>query len=400
MDKKFLLKFALRNLWAHPLRSLLTLAGIIIGIAAIGFLVAFAFGMERLVTQEVTHGDAFTLIDVGSGSSLVANLSMQSIEEIQKIPGVKRVEVIINGGAKAKNEPNSQTDVAFYGTSSAYFSWIGAKTKWGKVFADQPDQHQIVVNTTYLKFLGNKEPDQYLGSKQKFDIIIPKALTTADESITVPDQEFSIVGIIQDDRTPYVYVYQDDLIKIGAVKYSQAKVEVNDRNQVLTIRKQIENLGFKTQYVGDTINQINEIFNIFKIMLGSFGLVALIVASIGMFNTLTISLLERTKEIALMKILGMKKKDIRNIFLTEALIFGLIGGLLGLTFSFVLSQISNSILNHFAVQAGGDSVKLYFYPIWFIAVIIFFALLIGFLTGFYPARRATKLDALDVLRYE
>jgi len=243
---------------------------------------------------------------------------------------------------------------------------LGIKTRWGNVYDNNANSQQIIVNSSYIKFIGGDnitDPQQFIGTKQKFDVIIPKELTADDQSKVNKDQEYTISGIIQDDASPSVYIFTDILIKMGAAKYSQAKVEVSDQSKVPALRAQIESLGFKTQYVGDTVNQISQIFNVFKIILGGFGLVALIVASIGMFNTLTISLLERTKEIALMKILGMKKNDIRNIFLTEAVIFGIVGGVTGILVGDALSKIANSILNYFALKSGGNSVSVFYYPI-------------------------------------
>ena len=124
------------------------------------------------------------------------------------------------------------------------------------------------------------------------------------------------------------------------------------------------------------------------------------VAALGMFNTLTISLLERIKEIALMKILGMRKVDIRAIFLTESVIIGTVGGFLGIILGVALGSIANSILNHFAKLAGADQASVFYFAPLFIIGMIIFASLVGLSTGLYPARRATKVNALDVLRYE
>ena len=159
-------------------------------------------------------------------------------------------------------------------------------------------------------------------------------------------------------------------------------------------------MGFKTQYVGDTVSQIEQIFNVFKIILGSFGLIALIVASLGMFNTLTISLLERMKEVALMKILGTQRRDIAKLFMFESLIFGAIGGILGIILGVVAGQIFNLFLNQYAIRSGGDAVRIFYYPIWFMLAILLFALAVGVLTGIYPSRRAAKVNSLDVIRYE
>lgn len=400
MDKKFLIKFAFRNLLAHPLRSFLTLMGIVIGVGAIIFLVSLGFGIERLVAEQVSGGDAFRLVDVGTGNSQIINLNQKSVKQIQSLSNVKSAEFIINIGGKAKKAGQDSMDVAIYGSSQDYLNWLGVKAKWGSNFNLSKEPKKILVNTAFLKFLGSSAPESYLGQQVTFDAIIPKELSANNQNIEAGDQKYEIGGVIQDDAGPNIYLAASELEKLGAVNYSQVKIEMKDRNNVVALRKQIENMGFKTQYVGDTVNQIQEIFNIFKIILGSFGFVALVVAALGMFNTLTISLLERIKEVALLKILGMKRRDINRLFLTEATIFGSLGGLLGIALGIGLGKVANAILNYFALNAGGDRVSVFYYSPWFIAVVVVFSLLIGMITGLYPARRATRVKALDVLRYE
>ena len=398
MNKAFLIKLAYRNLMIHKMRTILTLLAIIIGISAIVFLVSFGFGIEKLVTKEVTGGDAFKLIDIGTGNSQVIKLDDKSIENIKGLSGAKDLETTINIGAKVKYN-NSVTDSAFYGTSEKYIEWSGLKPNIGNGI-DAGDTDKVLVNSAFVEFLKSSDPKDAIGKKITFDLILPKELTVKDNNETVPDKEFTIVGIIKSDSAIGVYTNQDVLKKLGIVNYSQAKLEMESSSKEKELRSSIENMGLKTQYVGDTVSQIQQIFSIFTIILSGFGLIALIVASLGMFNTLTISLMERMKEIALMKILGIKKKDVRSVFITESVIFGIVGGILGILLWIALSKIANSVLNYFAINAGADKVDVFYFPFWFILIIFAFSVLIGFLTGLYPSRRAAKVAPLDVMRYE
>jgi putative ABC transport system permease protein len=388
----------------HRLRSILTLVGIVIGISAILFLVSFGFGLEKLVTKEITGGNAFKLVDVGTGNSLVVKLNDESINGnngIKKIAGVKDAYTTINAGGKAISGSGSM-DVAFYGTTAKYLELSGLKSRWGETLTDDAtgNDNKAVVNTAYLKFLGNESAQKYLGREVSFDILIPKEIIGQSEGKSLEGQKFVISGIIKDDTSANVYINQSYFTSREVNEYSQAKVEVSSQDKIDFVRKQIENMGFKTQYVGDTVAQIEQIFSVFKIILGSFGLIALVVASLGMFNTLTISLLERIKEIALMKILGMRKRDIRNVFMSESIILGIIGGVVGIGFGCLLGVLANDVLNRFAVNAGNDPVSVFYYPYWFISAMFVFAVGIGAITGIYPAMRATKVNPLDVLRYE
>lgn len=397
MDKWFLYSLSLKNLVNHKLRTYLTFAAIAVGIGAIVFLVSFAYGLQAMVTETVTGGDAFKLIDVGTENSQIIKLDDEALNKIRAISSVVEVQTIINAGGKEVAN-GKEVDSAFYGTSAKYMQWAGIKTRWGSTFNDGSTR-QAIVNTSFLESL-SINPDQAVGRELDFDVVIPKEIAKEDKYLTQKNQIFTIEGVIRDKNAAQVYIKQSDLMALGADKFSQAKVQVADQNKVAEVRKQIENLGLKTQYVGDTVAQIDQLFKIFKIVLASFGLIALIVATLGMFNTLTISLLERTKEVALMKILGMQRRDIRALFLTESIIISTSGGVLGIILGVILSKVANAVLNQIAVGSGGDAVTIFIFPFWFIVVVVLFSFAIGFLTGLYPARRAERVDALDVLRYE
>lgn len=402
MDKKFLIKLAYRNLMTHKLRTILTLTGVVIGVSAVVFLVSFGSGVERLVTQQITGADAFLLIDVGTDNSQIIKLDSPLVEKIKDIPGVVSIEGTVDIAAKAKKD-NITMDTTFIAATPSYLDWSGKRIQYGhnlKNITEAEKDKTLVVNTNYLNFLGSDKAKNYLGKKVVFDIVVPKEFAKNGELKNYENQEFEIVGIIKSDLPPTVYTNYANFASYNVDTYSQVKARVAERSRVDTIRKQIEALALKTQYVGDTVNQVTQVFSIFKVVLGSFGLIALLVALLGMFNTLTISLLERIKEVALMKILGMSRRDIRNLFVTEALSLGLIGGALGLVWGVILGTIINLILNFFAIRAGGESVLVFYYPYTFVIAIIVVAVLVGFVTGIYPARRAAKVNPLDILRYE
>lgn len=111
-------------------------------------------------------------------------------------------------------------------------------------------------------------------------------------------------------------------------------------------------------------------------------------------------MLERIQEIGIMKVIGASDKDVKRLFLLESLIIGFFGGISGLVMGLLSSQLFNLGINFLAKTLGGAGVKLFYYPIWFIFVIIIFASFVGVLTGVIPARRAEKMDPLQALRYK
>lgn len=124
------------------------------------------------------------------------------------------------------------------------------------------------------------------------------------------------------------------------------------------------------------------------------------VGSLGMFNTLTVSLLERTREVGLLKTMGMKSKEIREVFLSEAIIMGVYGGIVGIIIRVIGGYVISFIISIISVLRGYDGLTITYLPLTTAMGIILVSAFTGIATGFYPARRATKISALDALRYE
>ncbi|MBT4849458.1 ABC transporter permease [Candidatus Parcubacteria bacterium] len=152
--------------------------------------------------------------------------------------------------------------------------------------------------------------------------------------------------------------------------------------------------------LSDTIEQANKIFGIVQLVLGLFGLIALIVSAIGMFNTMTITLLERINEIGIMRSIGVTKRDIRYLFLFESMVIGFLGGLSGVIIGFLGGELVNLFFNLLAKNFGGQTFDLFVSPSWFIIFIMVFSTLIGLVTGIYPSKQAASLNPLEALRYK
>lgn len=175
---------------------------------------------------------------------------------------------------------------------------------------------------------------------------------------------------------------------MGISNYSQVKIVIDNKDNLEIVRRQVATLGFTSSSVADTASQINSLFSTVRMALALLGTIALIVAALGMFNTLTVSLLERTREVGLMKAMGMKSEEVKELFLTESMIMGFFGGIIGI------------LLSVLAITKGAGFIDVSYIPLPFIIFIILTSFIVGLLTGIYPARRATKISALNALRYE
>lgn len=179
------------------------------------------------------------------------------------------------------------------------------------------------------------------------------------------------------------------------IYYSQVKVNVDDIDHVLEVQELIQSLGYEAYSNIEWVESTQKQYANIQAMLGGIGAVSLLVAAIGITNTMMMSIYERTKEIGVMKVLGCDMRNIQAMFLVEAAYIGLIGGVVGLGLSYGISAIINK-----AVAASGNMSSLSYIPLWLAIASVIFAVIIGMAAGFFPSRRAMKLSPLAAIRNE
>jgi putative ABC transport system permease protein len=394
-----ILYMSIRNLLVHKMRTVLTVVGVVIGISAILILVSIGYGLQKMVTEEITKFDAFYIIDVSSGESSVVKLDDENVQRFAGLAAVESVGTEADLAGKIKYG-SSVTDVVCYALDANYRQYERISASSGGYVNFASDKKEIVLSSSIIKLLGLGEADKIIGEKISADLIITKNLTSDNSVISKKDEEFTVVGVVDDDSSAYAYISDSVANELGVVNYSTVKVKLEDQVSVDATRNSIENMGFKTEHVGDTLEQINQVFSVLKIFLGILGFIAMVVALLGMFNTLTISLLERMREVGYLKILGARNKDIFLMFVTESVMIGLFGGIAGITYGIILEIAVNAVISGLAERAGAFPITLLYTPYYFAAFMAIFALVIGILTGIYPARKAVRVKPLDVLRYE
>lgn len=178
--------------------------------------------------------------------------------------------------------------------------------------------------------------------------------------------------------------------------YTKFVVDVDDTDHVEEVMQAIQDMGFEANSNKELLESIQQSLQIVELTLGGIGMVAFLVAAIGIANTMMMSTYERTKEIGVMKVLGCNMKDIRKLFLMEAAGIGLIGGVVGLGFTFIVSAVLNSV----AGSAEGINGNISVIPWWLGLTAIAFSTLMGMLAGYFPARRAMRLSPLAAIRTE
>jgi len=387
---------SLRSFKTNTSRTVLTILGLGVGIGAVLFLVSLGYGLQNIILNKITTADALLTLDVSSASDMVV-LDKARLESINTLPGVAETSPVLDlSGQIIYN--NETTDSLAVVIDKPFFRLSGTTLASGKEFS-QSDAPEVIVSSASAKIFGFTSPGDMIGQSVSLNLFIPNS-DKSDVSIFTPPTDYKVVGIITDDNTSFVYVPLLTLGDLGLPVYSSLKVKVTDSEQLNIVRDVIIKQGLLASSVSDTIDQTKKIFGIIQIVLGVFGLIALIVSAIGMFNTMTITLLERTKEIGIMRAIGVGTRDIAKLFLMESVIMGGLGGLGGVIIGFLCGQIFNLVINILAKNFGGQSLNLFYSPAWFVLFILSFSILTGFITGLYPARRAAKLNPLDALRYK
>ncbi len=268
----------------------------------------------------------------------------------------------------------------------------------GKLLTSSAANDSALLNKAALEAIGlGKKPSEIIG--KKIELIVP--LSKVDEKLGTLKKEFTVIGVIDSGSGSEVFLPANVFRDAGVPYISQFKVGASTVDDVQNVRSQIESLGFETVSPVDTIQEINQVFKFLNFILIGFGSIGMIVAVLGMFNTLTISLLERTKEIGLMVALGARSLDMRRLFVFEALFLSFIGSALGIFGAFIMGRVFNFLMNILASQRGvQDKFELFAYPPLIVISMLIFMTIVGLLVVYLPARRAERINPIDALRRE
>jgi putative ABC transport system permease protein len=181
--------------------------------------------------------------------------------------------------------------------------------------------------------------------------------------------------------------------------YEAIDVQVRGVGELEKIREEVESWGAATFSISDEIGRLKEAFLILETILSVLGMIALVVASLGIANVLIMSVVERTQVIGIMKAIGGRNSDVRRIFLLEAGLIGLTGGILGIAGGWALTRLGQFFLaRHFMNQGLAEVPDLFAYPFWLTAGALVFALLFSIASGLLPANRAARVDPIRALR--
>ena len=435
-----LISIIIDNLGRRKTRVALTAVGVIIGTAAVVVLVSLAIGLQKNATQQLYGIGDLTQIQVypnyeevkavsySGGGGGIGNPTVQTlitddtIDQISAIPGI--VSVIprdyIQGGSMLKYN-RLETYAGIIGVGAQDLSYLGVDLQGGE---NTLDKGTAVIGSMVPSQFYNPQwrpgqetptPPDLLGQTIKL-ILIKYDLNGNEIRKSLP---LRIVGILQESRGESDYSIYMPLADVTSYNewmmgkrinrnrdgYNQLVVNVGSVDQVLEISDQISQLGYQAYTPQSYVQGINSFFLILQVIFGGVGAIALLVAAIGIANTMAMAILERTREIGLMKAIGATNRDVLSIFLGEAAGIGFIGGLGGVLLGWSAGQVINVLAISYlagqsAQQGGPPPSTAVFTPLWLPAFALIFATLIGLLSGLYPALRAATMVPVTALKYE
>lgn len=398
MNPLDIIKLSTRMFKARTTRTILTILGMGVGISAILFLVSLGYGLQNVLLEKITTSDSLLALDVSPSSEGQKVITPAIVEELATVDEVTEVSPALQISSQINlNELTSS--ISTYIVKPSFLKLDGIAIDQGEGLTDEK-KNNVIVTSAFMKIF-KQDTDQIIGKKIQIEIKVPENATETDsfKNVEIPEP-FEIIGVIEKDE-PLVYVNIQDVLNYTTIpRFSKTKVKAKSSGAVDRIRDVLTEKGFLVSSLSETVDQANKVFRIIQIVLGLFGIIALFVSAIGMFNTMTVTLMERTQEIGIMKSIGVSNRDVLMMFVAESSVMGFFGGLTGVLMGFLEGEIFNWLLNLISGRFGGEPIDLFYSPLWFVVTIVIAGTIVGFATGVVPAKRASSLDPLDALRYK
>jgi len=446
MKLRDMTELAVRNLREAVLRNSLTTLGVAVGVASLVAMLSLGVGLQQLATSRLSKSGLFDSIFVtpkvmrGPGGGPPATraaapaarpLDDAARKELTRLPNVTEVypqirfftEVRFDGKPFATMvaglPESSRQSGAFDGMQGSFFS------------SDHADE--AVLQSEFAKDL-NPQTVSLIGKELIVRYAERQALPASADgsgskdggfSVVPREKRLKIVGVVDTEpasgfggfgsgrllipltvaetlRAAQVNDLRDVLRDGSGDKpaYSSLTVRVKTPSLVEATETKVKDMGFGAFSLLDASKSLRIFFSVFDLLLGIFGSLALAVATLGIINTLVMAILERRREIGVLKALGAADRDVKELFFVEAGVMGLAGGVFGVFFGWLIGAALTFGTNVYLKRQNLNPIELTSVPWWLVVAALLLGVLVSLLAGLYPASRAARLNPVDALRYE
>lgn len=444
-------ELAARNLRESVLRNSLTTLGIAVGVASLVAMLSLGVGLQRLAARRLRSSGLFDTVVVTSRRDMRSfnrdqendgpapaespELDETARQNIAKLPGVIEaypdLRFITELRFDEKPHLTMVAGMAFSAKDGDSFEGMQGR------FFSADDAHEAVIQKSFAAELLGKPPSRGTdetpiaqlaepllgkqiimrynqresgGNASSFSVISRELpLTIVGVTDLDPDSMrgaararlFIPEKLLEDLHAAQTFHFQDTADGVSNQPvYGNLIARVSGAAQVDSVEQAIKKLGFNTFSILDATKSLRRFFAILDLFLGIFGSLALTVASIGIINTLVMAILERRREIGIMKAIGASDEDVRGLFFAEAGAMGFVGGAFGVALGWLIGRVINFGTNIYLRRQGFPPEHIWAVPLWLVIFALGFAFVVSLLSGLYPAARAAKLDPVQALRYE
>ena len=441
------LDLAVRNLGQAKLRTSLTTLGVSIGIASLAGMVSLGVGLQDQFVGRLTRSGLFDSITVLSGSDLPGgfarlggagrqgfgagrrgggrgtvtgardrtDLTDDSIRDLASLPHVRDIFPNVRVPLQVKFNGEQESFLAAGIPMSAKGEGAFRSISFGSFFPNDSDM-TCMLSLDLAKRMIETDPGALVGQTVTLLHASPAMLQaiggpTLPGNLPKPEETpCRVAGIVERETGPGGIGVQVTpvMLPLGRARtmtlrpnaYQSLTVKVAGPQYTQDVEDEIKKKGLAAFSINDALQGAKRAFIILDIVLSLIGSIALTVSSLGIVNTMVMSILERTREIGIMKAIGGSDGDVRRIFLIEASAIGCLGGVAGVILGWAVGRIINIGANIYIQQQGGTPGNLFSLPFWLIGGEIGFSIVISLIAGSYPAGRAARLDPIQALRHD
>ena len=456
-----LFELAVRNLRQSKLRNGLTTIGISVGVASLVAMLSLGVGLQQLATKRLAGSGMFDTVFVTSKQDFrgfdrdedkkdqhpekapvldeAARAQMTHMQYVTEVePEVRVMGQIVYGG---QTHFGFVTGLPMSARENEAFDNLQGK------FFSRSDAEEVILLKDFAKELAPQNPQSLVGQQVTLSYgehqSLPVDADTAGRpqvaggqsdspvassgddygfSVVRKAQPLKVVGII--DEEPYggmrtvsrgvIFLPVDLTERLNMAEFSDMRsslrgrgrtfmtltVRVKDPAKVAQVQDAIKSMGFRTFSVLDATKSLRRFFTVLDLFLGIFGSLALAVATLAIINTLVMAVLERRREIGVMKAIGASDGDVKRLFFAEAGAMGFFGGILGIALGFAIGKAINIGTGIYLRNHQLPAEPVWILPSWLIGAAIAFSIIVSLLAGLYPASRAARLDPVQTLKYE